>query len=651
MDAILVTGATGFIGRQLLQRLRQRSLPVLALVRPREGQSAEDRLRELGLAGEGVVAVEGDLTMPGLGLSDRKLYDVRLSHVFHLGALYDLGADAETLQRVNVGGTRHLIDWLKGREFFGCFHHVSSIAVAGAHKGAFAETDFDVGQSFPHAYHQSKFDSEKLVREANLPRIRVYRPGAVIGHSETGEADRIDGFYYGLALVRALRELFPPWVRVPVPAMGTLPLAPVDKVAEAIDAIAFAPGHDGKTFHVFDPHSPSFVHALNLASRAARGPRLVENRLARKLSALPVLQAVQQTGSFKYYRDELARELGLPAVDATSLPRAKFATSQFEQACADAGVRFPAARDYLRPVWDYYDKVLDTFGDAERTRRQYFEGRVVLVTGGSSGVGEALAYELGSLGATVIVAARREAELRQVVKRITDAGGSASHVVADLAEMSLCDAAVAKVLQEHGRIDVLINNAGHSIRRPAAEQLERFHDVERLMRINYFAPARLIRGALPSMRERGFGHIVNILSAGARFPAPLFGGYTASKAALAQFGDTLAAELVHENIHVTAVFLPFVRTPMMEATGKYDELKVMSPQAAAQWILDGTARQKNHIASAIAKAGHGWNVLMPKAVTRALSTVSRIYADNPNDFPEFALDRTLARQFYRGQPV
>ena len=651
MDAILVTGATGFIGRHLVQRLARRSLPVFVLVRAKDGQTAEARLRDLEMAGEGIVLLEGDATTPSLGLSSGEPRDVRFGHVFHLAALYDMTASDEDLERANVGGTRNLLSWLKERGFDGCFHHVSSIAVAGKHKGDFKETDFSVGQGFAHAYHRTKFESEKLVREAGLSRLRIYRPGAVIGDTRTGAADRIDGFYFGLAVVSALREMLPPWVRIPMPSLGSLPLAPVDKVADAIDALAFAPGHDGKTFHVFDPSSPSLVQALDLASRVARGPRLIENRMARKLASIPMLQMLQQTGTFKYYRSEMARELGLPDLAMESLPRAKFDTAQFEEASAAADVRFPPATEYIPLVWDYYAKNLDPFVDMERVRRRYFADRVVLVTGGSSGIGAALATELGELGATVVVVARREKELKGVVERIVAAGGKASYVVADLAEMDQCDAATAEVLDRHGRIDVLINNAGHSIRRPASEQLERFHDVERLMRINYFAPARLTRGALPKMREQGFGHIINVLSAGARFPAPMFGGYTASKAALAQFGDTLSAELAHENIHVTSVFLPFVRTPMMEATGKYDDVRAMSAPVASRWILDGAARQRNHVASFIAKAGHGWAVAMPKVVSRALSTVARIYADDPDAFPEFALDRTLVRQFYRGQPV
>jgi NAD(P)-dependent dehydrogenase (short-subunit alcohol dehydrogenase family) len=160
-------------------------------------------------------------------------------------------------------------------------------------------------------------------------------------------------------------------------------------------------------------------------------------------------------------------------------------------------------------------------------------------------------------------------------------------VVADLSDMAACDAAVQAALERHGRIHVLVNNAGRSIRRPLTESRERFHDLERVMQINYFGPARLIRAVLPGMIAQKSGVILNVLSAGARNPSPRFGAYTASKAALGQVGDTLAAEHLHDGVRVVNAFLPWVRTPMMDATGKYEETRAMSPDRAARWMIEG----------------------------------------------------------------
>ncbi|MBZ0117709.1 MAG: SDR family NAD(P)-dependent oxidoreductase, partial [Sandaracinaceae bacterium] len=187
--------------------------------------------------------------------------------------------------------------------------------------------------------------------------------------------------------------------------------------------------------------------------------------------------------------------------------------------------------------------------------------------------------------------------------------------------------------------------------RPLAESLERWHDLERVMQLNYFAPARLIRAALPSMRAQGGGTIVNVLSAGAIFPAPRFGAYTASKAALGQLGDTLGAEHLHEGIRVSNVFLPWVRTPMMDATGKYEETQAMTPEEAARWIVGGIAHRRAHVRSAEVRrrfVGMRW---APTTITRILNVLYRAYSDDPSAYPELALDRMILKRIFRGNPM
>lgn len=250
----------------------------------------------------------------------------------------------------------------------------------------------------------------------------------------------------------------------------------------------------------------------------------------------------------------------------------------------------------------------------------YFTSRVALVTGGSSGIGEAIAAALCDRGATVVIAARREPELQRVVADIRVKHGEVSYVVADLSDLDACDRLVAHVVEQHGRIDILVNNAGRSIRRPLEESLERFHDIERVMQINFWAPVRLIRGALPHMREAGFGHIVNILSAGAGLPSPGYGAYTTSKAALAQLGETLASEMAHRNIFVTSAFLPFVRTPMVKGM---DDASMMSPADAAKYVLDGVARQKSRLVTPLWNLGRGVLLVAPSLVNRTMNAAFR----------------------------
>jgi NAD(P)-dependent dehydrogenase (short-subunit alcohol dehydrogenase family) len=661
MEAALVTGGTGLIGKHLVERLLARGHRVLLLVRPGAEARRPGVLARLGAAAEAspgeLHGVPGDVAEPGMGIDgglEAHLDGTPLAHVFHLAALYDLAAPEAELVRVNVDGTRHLLAALRTWGFTGCLHHVSSVAVAGDHRGTFRESDVDVGQSHPHPYHRTKLESERLVRQSGLGRVRIYRPGAVVGHSRTGEMDRIDGPYYAFKALRVLRDNVPRWVTLPLTARGRLPLAPVDFVADAIDHIAHRPGLDGGTFHVLDPDPPDVVHALNLLSKAAGGPRFARVRV-RGLSRLqrsPMVAGMRALGAVQYLRGEVLADLDVPAgVLQAARFDADFDTTELQAALADSPIRCPRPSDYVPALWDYWLRNLDPGRDPRDAQRRYLEGRRVLITGASSGIGAALAEQCAALGAEVILVARRAQELAQVTERIRDQGGQAAFFTADLTSIEACDAVVEQVLAQHGPVHILVNNAGHSIRRTVAESLDRFHDLERLMQINYFAPARLIRGFLPAMREQRFGHIVNALTAGARVVSPRFGAYTATKAALGQLSSTLGAELAHEGIRVTNAYLPWVRTPMMDATGKYADTPAKTPEEAADWMLQAVAQGRADAISPMARQRFVAHVLAPRLVERLANTALRIYADDPDAHPDFAMDRAVLGRILPGRLV
>ena len=245
-----VTGATGFIGRHLVAELLKRDGTVYALVREGSKGRLDDLGQRLG-AGDRLVPVSGDLTKEGLGIEG---FDEKIDHFFHLAAIYDMEADEESMQRANVEGTRHVVEFANSIEV-GTFHHVSSIAVAGRFKGLFREDMFDEGQKLPHAYHRTKFESEKLVREGIKAPLRVYRPGIVVGHSQTGEMDKVDGPYYFFKLIQRLRHALPEWFPVVGPEGKKVNVVPVDFVARAMDHIAHLPADDlpGDTFHLTEP--------------------------------------------------------------------------------------------------------------------------------------------------------------------------------------------------------------------------------------------------------------------------------------------------------------------------------------------------------------------------------------------------------------
>ncbi len=597
----------------------------------------------------GIEVVEGDLTQHDLGLSDSRVLDV--DHVFHLGALYDLEADPETLERVNVGGTESLIRLLEAQQFRGTLHHVSSIAVAGDYKGTFKESMLDEKQTLHHAYHRTKHESERRVRTLRSFPFRIYRPGAVVGHSLTGETLRADGPYYLFKTIQKMRRNLPAWLPLIGPKGAPLQMVPVDFVAAAIDHLAHADGWDGKTFHVVDPKPPSFRRSFNLLAEVAGGPKLSRNFLRPLFSASPAGQIITQLGAFKAFRKWAYQDAEIPPVVADLLnPKVKYDASNMLAALEGSGIECPRQEEYVEVIYDYWRKHLDSHRDPEARRERALRDKVVIVTGASSGIGEALARRLGAYGAKVMLVARRDEELARVQKAIVDAGGIAEHVTADLASYQDCDRVIESTLDRFGRIDVLVNNAGRSIRRPLTESLDRFHDLERVMQINYFGPARLMRGVLPTMREHG-GVIVNVLSAGANLPSPRFGAYTASKAALGQLGNTLAAEHAHENIHVSNIFLPWVRTPMMDATGHYEETEAMTPDDACDWILEGIVDRKRLVFNTETQRRFVLAIVAPAFMVRAGNVVDRIYADDPNAHPELEMDRGVFKRFIKGRMI
>lgn len=209
-------------------------------------------------------------------------------------------------------------------------------------------------------------------------------------------------------------------------------------------------------------------------------------------------------------------------------------------------------------------------------------GKRILLTGASSGIGEVAAERLAAHGATVIVVARREHLLAAVVDRITARGGKAIAIPTNLADLD----AVDELVRAAGPIDILINNAARSIRRPLLESLDRWHDVERTITLNYYAPLRLIGGLAPGMVERGDGHIINI-SSWRVMPesSPFFGVYNASKAALSAVSRVIDNELAESGVQSTTIYYPLVATPMIAPTRAYDGLAALSADEAAEWMV------------------------------------------------------------------
>lgn len=251
-------------------------------------------------------------------------------------------------------------------------------------------------------------------------------------------------------------------------------------------------------------------------------------------------------------------------------------------------------------------------------------GKRVLLTGASSGIGAAAAEQFAAHGATVAVAARRKEMLDEVVQRITTTGGEATAIACDLSDLDAVDALTATALERLGGVDILVNNAGRSIRRPLAESLDRWHDVERTMVLNYYAPLRLIRGIAPGMLQRGDGHIINVSTWGVMTEAtPLFGVYNASKAALSTVSRVAETEWGAKGVHSTALYYPLVATPMIAPTKAFRGQPALTSEEAGAWMITAARTRPIRIAPRIAVGARALDVMAPGWVNGLMAMRNR----------------------------
>jgi NAD(P)-dependent dehydrogenase (short-subunit alcohol dehydrogenase family) len=247
------------------------------------------------------------------------------------------------------------------------------------------------------------------------------------------------------------------------------------------------------------------------------------------------------------------------------------------------------------------------------------KGKRILLTGASSGIGESAAEEFGRCGATVVVAARRKDLLDALVGRIEGSGGTAIAMPCDLSDMDAVDALAAEVEERLGGVDILINNAGRSIRRPLAESLKRWHDVERTMVLNYYSPLRLIRGVAPGMLQRGDGHIINVATWGVFSEAsPLFSVYNASKAALSSVSRVIQTEWAPKGVHSTTLYYPLVATPMIAPTKQYEGLPALTSQEAAGWMITAARTRPVRIAPRMSLVARTMDTMGPGLATNLI---------------------------------
>jgi NAD(P)-dependent dehydrogenase (short-subunit alcohol dehydrogenase family) len=631
-----VTGATGFIGRHLVEQLLEREGTIYVLVR----EGSRGRLEELksrwGAGEDRIVPVIGDLSQEKLGCADRiGELTGEIDHFFHLAAIYDMTADAESQRIANVEGTREAVELAEALEAKR-FHMVSSIAAAGLYKGTFTEDMFEEAEKLEnHPYFQTKHESERVVREESDVPWRVYRPGIVVGHSETGEMDKIDGPYYFFKLLQRAPTAVPQWF----PGVGIegrrINIVPVDFVAKAMDHLAHLDGFDGQAFHLTDPNPLTAGQVINVFARAAHAPEAAMRIDSRMLEFIPkqVRSGLTMLPPVKRITDTVLADLGIPreVLVYINYPT-DFDSTKTQTALEGTGISVPPLVSYADKLWDYWERNLDPDLFKDRSLSGAIGGMVVLITGASSGIGKATAIKCGAAGAEVLLVARTPEKLEETKREIEEGGGIAHIHQCDLSDIPDVERMANEVVEQHGRVDVLVNNAGRSIRRSVELSYERFHDFERTMQLNYFGALRLILSLLPVMRKRTRGrkggHVINVSSIGVQTHTPRFSAYVASKAALDAWSRCVASEVIDDGVHITTIYMPLVRTPMIAPTKMYDAFPTITPDEAADLICDAMIRKPKKVATRLGNFGELLYNVAPKASDAILNTAYKLFPDS-----------------------
>ncbi|MBF0351557.1 MAG: SDR family NAD(P)-dependent oxidoreductase [SAR324 cluster bacterium] len=666
----LVTGGNGFIGKHLVDQLLKRKGTIYILVWEPDRDRYEVVMQHRWAAfTQRIKPVFGDTTKVNLGLDADTITELKanVQHFYHMAALSDLKANAKSCQQINVKGTENAVEF--ANQLGATFHYLSTIYVAGDFAGTFTEDMTQEGQDTPSPYATTKLQAEIIVRERAKVPFRIYRPGIVVGSSTTGEAEKTDGPYYVFKIIQALGKVFPQWVPMFGVEGGQWHLVPVDYVGRTIDYISHKKGLDNQTFHLVDEPIKvidvinEFCKVAHAPQFSAPGSRLISALPWNLASKIPFGSLVQQQLFEKLELPENFKELFQWKTD--------FDHKNTENALKGSKIVCPPLKDYSRVLWYFWEAHMSPILSQNRKKpgmthaliqtpevitggrsipeffkdqweqatsrgmenlERLISGKIIMITGGSSGIGLAMAHRLAKAHGTVILVARTLDKLEIAKQEVEQMGGTAYVYSCDLSDPEAIGELVNKVMKDHGRVDILINNAGRSIRRPIHLSYDRFHDYQRTMNLNYFGCLKLILGFMPGMRERKYGHIINISSIGCQTNVPRFSAYVASKSALDAFSRSIASEVVHDNVTLTTVYMPLVRTPMIGPTKMYDHVPTLTPDQAAKLALYPLVTKDRKAATPMGTAVEILHAISPKTANVLLNLGFRLFPDGePGD--------------------
>jgi NAD(P)-dependent dehydrogenase (short-subunit alcohol dehydrogenase family) len=487
----------------------------------------------------------------------------------------------------------------------------------------------------------------------------------VVGDSRTGEMDKIDGPYYFFKLIQRMRQILPPWMPSIGLEGGRINIVPVDYVVAALDHLSHtALEGSGQCFHLVDPEGLRVGDVLAIFSKAAHAPKMNVFVNAALLGFIPrgVKKSMMALAPVRRVRNAVMKDLGLPEDMLTFINYpTRFDDRDAQRALKGSGIACPPLKDYAWRLWDYWERHLDPALKIDHSLKGTVAGKVVLVTGGSSGIGLAAACKFAEAGAVTVICARDEDKLAEAKKEILEFaknGGRADaqvHTYAvDIADEAATKAFIDWLNESLGGVDFLINNAGRSIRRAIEASYDRFHDFERTMQLNYFGCIRVTMGLLPGMVAKKKGHVVNISSIGVLTNAPRFSAYVASKAALDAWTRCAASEYADVGVTFTTINMPLVRTPMIAPTKIYNNVPTLSPEEAADMIASACVEKPVRIATRLGVFGEVLHAFVPRVAQIVSNTTFRMFPDSSaaagdkSGKPKLSAEAVAMQQMMRG---
>jgi NAD(P)-dependent dehydrogenase (short-subunit alcohol dehydrogenase family) len=412
-----------------------------------------------------------------------------------------------------------------------------------------------------------------------------------------------------------------------LPDTGRTNIVPVDYVADALVALMHADDSaswDGRTFHLTSPKTIG-LRGIYRGIAAAAGLPPLRGSLPRSVAA-PVLKV---RGRAKVWRNMVATQLGIPGevLDVVDLAPT-FISEQTQNALHGTGIAVPEFSSYAPALWRYWAEHLDP----DRARRDDSEGplvgRHVIITGASSGIGRASAIAVAERGGCVFALARNGDALDDLVTEIRATGGQAYAFTCDITDSGSVEHTVKDILGRFDHVDYLVNNAGRSIRRSVVNQTDRLHDYERVMAVNYFGAVRMVLALLPHWRERRFGHVVNVSSAGVQARSPKYSAYLPTKAALDAFSEVVATETLSDHITFTNIHMPLVATPMIAPSRRLNPVPPITTEHAAAMVVRGLIDKPARIDTPVGTLAEAGNYFTPKLSRRILHQLYLGYPDS-----------------------